>query len=162
MRADLLGRLAVMDPYALERLVGDLLDAMGYREVQVTKASNDKGVDVVGTIEVGITEVKEVIQVKRVKANVQRPVLDGLRGSLHRFRAMRGTIIATSGFSPGTVSASQEAGAAPITLIDGSRLVELLIQHRIGVSRESVEIWEIDDSRFAAGAGPEGEDEDEG
>jgi len=37
----------------------------------------------------GITTVKEVIQVKRnITSNVTRPILDALRGSLHRFDAI--------------------------------------------------------------------------
>ncbi len=148
VREELHTRISVMDPYALERLVGDLLDAMGYHGVEVTRPSNDKGVDVVGTIEVGITSVREVIQVKRMRGNVQRPVLDALRGSLHRFGAMRGTIITTGAFSPGTVHASMEVGAAPITLIDGRRLVDLLVEHAIGVKKKPVELWELDTSLF--------------
>ena len=38
---------------------------MGYENVYVTAPSNDKGVDVVADIELGISKVREVIQVKR-------------------------------------------------------------------------------------------------
>ena len=37
-----------------------------------------------------------------------------------------------------------ETGAAPITLIDGQKLVELLIKHGIGVRKRSVELLEVD------------------
>ncbi len=49
---------------------------MSYDDAQVTPRGNDKGVDVVASIEMGITTVKVVIQVKRVQGKVQRPVLD--------------------------------------------------------------------------------------
>ncbi len=133
-----------IDPYAFEHVVQQLLDAMGYVDTEVTSATNDKGVDVVGTIKVGITEVLEVVQVKRLRSNVQRPVLDQLRGSLHRFNAVRGTIICTSGFSKGTRDAAFEGGAAPITLIDGETLIQLLIDYGIGVSKRKLELWELD------------------
>jgi restriction system protein len=139
-----------MDPYAFEHMVAQLLDNMGYDNPQVTPRGNDKGVDVVASIEMGITTVQEVIQVKRQRNNIQRPVLDALRGSLHRFRADRGTIISTGGFSKGTVDAAIELGAAPITLIDGHKLVELLIEHGIGVKKKPIEIWELDASAFDA------------
>jgi restriction system protein len=140
-----------MHPYAFEHLVKRLLDAMDYVDVEVTRASGDKGVDVVGRIEVGISAVQEVIQVKRMRGNVQRPVLDGLRGSLHRWKAQRGTIITTGGFSAGTRDAAFEVGAAPITLIDGDKLVELLMQHEIGVRVEKVvKVVRFDAEVFAA------------
>lgn len=140
--------LAEMDPYGFEHLIKLLLEAMGYQDVEVTSPSNDKGVDVVGQIELGITSVKEVVQVKRHKRNIQRPKLDALRGSLHRFQAVRGTIITTSGFSIGAEKAAFEHGAAPITLINGDKLVELLTQHGIGVKKRKVEVWEFDPSAF--------------
>jgi restriction system protein len=43
-------QLSTMHPYAFERLVRDLLEAMGYEDVTVTKQSGDKGVDVVATV----------------------------------------------------------------------------------------------------------------
>ena len=133
-----------MDPYEFEYLVKRLLEAMGYEDVEVTKASNDKGVDVVADIELGISRVREVIQVKRQTSNVGRGVLDGLRGSLHRFDAVRATIITTGGFAKGAKNAAFEKGAAPITLIDGSTLIDLLSDNDIGVKRSEVKIMEFD------------------
>ena len=97
-----------------------------------------------------ITSVREVVQAKRQKSNVQRTVLDALRGSLYRFQAVRGIIITTAGFSKGAMPAAFEAGAPPITLIDGSKLMDLLIEYGIGVrTRSSVEMLELDADAFA-------------
>ncbi len=148
VRSDIGEILREMDPYAFEKLVRNLLQAMKYDDVEVTSASNDKGVDVVANIELGITSVREVVQVKRYQGNIQRPVLDALRGSLHRFKAMQGTIITTGGFSKGTREAAFEPGAAPITLIDGQKLVDLLIEHGIGVKKKAIELWEVDPDAF--------------
>lgn len=52
-------------PYRFENIIKDLLVAMGYDDVTVTTPTNDKGVDVTGISQNGITTVKEVIQVKR-------------------------------------------------------------------------------------------------
>ena len=70
-------------------------------------------------------------------------------GSLHRFQAVRGTIITTSDFAKGTREAAFEPGAAPITLINGEKLIDLLIEHRIGVHKKTVELLEIDPRAFA-------------
>jgi restriction system protein len=141
--------LSTMEPIAFEHLIGQLLEAMNYQNVAVTAPSNDKGVDVVADIELGITSVREVVQAKRQKSNVQRTVLDALRGSLYRFQAVRGTIITTAGFSKGAMQAAFEAGAPPITLIDGSKLMDLLIEYGIGVRTRSVEVLELDADAFA-------------
>ena len=149
VRARLRETLANMDPFAVETLVKRLLEAMEYENVEVTNRSNDGGVDVVADIEVGITPVREVVQVKRRRSNIQRNVLDQLRGSLHRFNATRGTIISTGGFSRGAKKAAFEPGAAPITLIDGERLIDLLIEHEIGVRKRTLHLIEFEPADFS-------------
>lgn len=159
VRARLYDQLTTMNPFKFESLVKLLLERMGYENVETTTPTNDKGVDVVADIQLGISRVREVVQVKRHRGNIGRPVLDGLRGSLHRFRAVRGTIITTGGFSKGTEQAAFEIGAAPITLIDGERLLDLLIEYGIGIKKRQVEYFEFDESDLAqleskAGDGP--------
>ena len=147
-RAQLAQYLQKMNPYKFEELIKHLLEEMGYNDVDVTSPSNDKGVDVVADIEVGISQVREVIQVKRQKTNVGRRILDGLRGSLYRFDAMRATIITTGGFSKGAKDVAFAKGVAPITLIDGKRLLDLLIEHEIGVRKRDIEILEFDPEKL--------------
>ena len=140
--------LEKMNPYKFEHLVQLLLEEMGYSNVQVTSPSNDKGVDVVADIELGISSVHEVVQVKRTPGSINRVILDQLRGSLHRFKAMRGTIITIGTFSAGAKGASLEQGAPPITLIDGEKLLDLLTQYEIGLSKKAVEYYEFDDRKL--------------
>lgn len=142
-------RLEKMNPYRFEMLIKDLLEAMDYEDVVVTKQSGDKGVDVVANYQFGITQIKEVVQVKRHKANITRPVLDQLRGALPYHSAIRGTIITTGGFAQGCKDAALFPGAAPITLIDGNKLIELLLKHGVGVKKKPQTLIEIDESYFA-------------
>lgn len=122
---------------------------MGYDEVEVTSPTNDKGVDVTGISQNGITTVKEVIQVKRMlTSNVNRTVLDSLRGSLHRFDAFQGTIITLSDFAKGAKEAAFEKGAAPITLINGEKLIDLLLQYEIGITRKTFRYYIVDENYF--------------
>ena len=137
-------RLHEMDPFAFEHLIKRLLEEMDYQNVEVTSPSSDGGVDVVADIEVGITSVREVVQAKRHRRAIQRKDLDALRGSLYRFDAVRGTIVTTSSFSKGTQDAAFATGAPPITLVDGEKLVDLLIEHGIGVRKRTVELLEVD------------------
>jgi len=141
--------LADLDPVIFEHLIKRLLEEMNYDNVTVTSPSSDGGVDVVADIELGITSVREVVQAKRHRGTIQRKDLDALRGSLHRFDAVRGTIITTSNYSKGTLEAAFEQGAAPITLIDGEKLIDLLITHGIGVRKKTLEVLELNAAAFA-------------
>ncbi len=143
-------RLGKMNPYRFESLIKDLLEAMDYEDVVVTKQSGDKGVDVVASFQFGITQIKEVVQVKRHKGNITRPVLDQLRGALPYHGAIRGTIITTGGFAQGCKDAALFPGAAPITLIDGDKVIELLLKHGVGVKKKPQTLIEIDESYFAS------------
>jgi restriction system protein len=89
-----------------------------------------------------------------------------LRGSLHRFKAQKGTIITTGDYGKGAKDVAFELGAAPITLINGDTLIDLLLQHEIGVKKKTVDYYEVDEDAFQAGApegtaGLEAEDSDE-
>lgn len=150
-REKLQKQLSVMSPYRFEHLVGDLLEAMGYEDVMVTKASGDKGVDVVATVQFGITTIREVVQVKRQQGNVGRQVLDQLRGVLPFHGAIRGTIITTGGFAKKCAESALFPGAAPIGLINGEKLLDLLIEHKIGIYEQRVVIYEVDDEIFLDG-----------
>ena len=149
VRARLHAYLLEMDAFKFEELIKLLLEEMGYDNVTTTSPTNDKGVDVIGTIELGISAVRELIQAKRHKGTINRPMLDQLRGSLHRFNAVRGTIITTGRFSQGVAEAAFERGAAPITLIDGAKLVDLLVEYQIGVNKRQVEYLEFAPAKLA-------------
>jgi restriction system protein len=144
-RQELREQLRTMHPYRFEHLVRDLLEAMGYEDVVVTKASGDYGVDVVATVQFGITTITEVIQVKRRQDSIQRPILDQLRGALPYYKALRGTIITLGTFSSGCINAALFVGAAPIGLIDGEKLLDLLIKYEIGIKNRPVSLYEIDE-----------------
>lgn len=149
VRSSLRELLLELDPFAFEHLVKRLLEELGYRDVEVTSRSGDGGVDVIGEIELGITSVREVVQAKRHRRAVQRKDLDALRGSLYRFNAVRGTIVTTARFAKGAEEAAFANGAAPITLIDGEKLIDLLIEHGIGVKKRQVDLLELDPTSFA-------------
>lgn len=147
-KAILRERLSTTPPARFEALISDLLEAMGYEDVQVTRQSGDRGVDVVGTVQFGITTVKEVVQVKRYKGSINRPILDQLRGALPYHGAIRGTIITLGTFTRGTTDAALFQGAAPVTLIDGDRLIELLIEHEVGIKKKPATLIQLDETYF--------------
>lgn len=148
-RDALVARLMALEPYAFEHFVKELLEAMDYENVQVTKQSGDKGVDVVANFQFGITEIKEVVQVKRSELTVRRPLIDQLRGALPYHGAIRGTLITLGRFAKGVEEAALFPGAAPITLIDGERLVELVERHEVGLRKKPAYLLEINEAFFA-------------
>lgn len=155
VRESLREHLLKMAPEAFEGLVARLLEEMDYQDVKVVGGSGDGGVDVKAEIKLGVTSVLEVVQAKRHRRTVQRKDLDALRGSLYRFNAVRGTIVATSRFAKGAIEAAFAPGVAPITLIDGDTLIDLLIKHGIGVRKRKIEILTIDPEGLSAVENPE-------
>jgi restriction system protein len=141
-------RLMSLEPVKFEHFVKELLEALDYQEVVVTKASGDKGVDVIAKVKFGITEITEVVQVKKIEDNIPRPKVDELRGALHYHKAIRGTIICLGGFTQGAKDGALFPGAAPITLIDGKYLLELCKNRQVGLKKRPVEIFEIDEEFF--------------
>lgn len=83
---------------------------------------------------------------KRHKGSITRPVLDQLRGALPYHKAIRGTIITLGSFTQGCKEVALFPGAAPITLIDGNRLTELLVQHEVGIKRKPAYMFEVDET----------------
>lgn len=75
-------RLEELDPQLFEELVGELLAALGFEDIDVTKYSADGGIDVRGVLAVGgITDIQTAIQVKRWSKNVRGRVVRELRGA---------------------------------------------------------------------------------
>jgi restriction system protein len=148
-REALFEALSAMHPYQFEHLISELLEAIGYEDVTVTKASGDKGVDVVATVQFGITTITEVVQVKRTpNSSIARPILDQLRGSLPYHHAIRGTLITLGTISKGAKEAALFPGAAPITLIDGEKLLDMLIEHKVGIKKRDIPMFEVDAAYF--------------
>ena len=145
VRGDLRKYLLKIPPQKFEDLIRSLLEEMGFNEAETTSYSNDKGVDVRGVLRTNpLSTVKVAIQAKRWKNNVGSRVVRDLRGSLKFADAEQGLIITPSDFTPDAKSESQAEGKTPITLINGSELVDLLIQYQVGIKQEPVIVPSID------------------
>lgn len=150
--AELLSRLMGKSSTFFEQTVVDLLVAMGYGgaegQAHVTAASNDGGIDgIIDQDTLGLSRV--YVQAKRYapEMSVGRPEVQGFVGALSG-KADGGVFITTSRFSSG---AREYAEVVPtrIILIDGDRLVSLMIRFGVGVqTKQTVEIVEIDEDYF--------------
>jgi hypothetical protein len=72
-----------------------------------------------------------------------------LKNSPEVVGAIRGTLITLGRFAKGVENAAIFPGAAPITLIDGERLVELVEKHQVGLRRKPAYLLEVDEAFFA-------------
>lgn len=144
-RKNLKHLLLNLHPRKFEELIRLLLEEMGFEETDTTPYGNDKGVDVRGVLRANaLSEVKVAIQAKRWVNNVGSGVVRDLRGSLILADSEQGLIITPSGFSSGAKEEAHSPGKTPISLIDGDKLVDLLIQYNVGVKNLEYLIPTID------------------
>lgn len=152
LASSLLEAMLAMEPFRFEKLVIDLLFAMGYggsREeaARVTQKSNDEGIDgVINEDRLGLDVI--YVQAKRWKNPVGRPEIQSFVGALAGKQAHKGVFITTSSFGQGAID---YAAAVPqkVILIDGARLAVLMIEHGIGVSTiRTITLKRIDSDYF--------------
>ncbi|MBF0169841.1 MAG: restriction endonuclease [Nitrospinae bacterium] len=151
--SDILAEITKNSPAFFERLVVNLLQAMGYGAAGektgfATGKSGDEGIDgVISEDKLGLDQI--YIQAKRWEGTVVgRPEIQKFVGALQGQRAKKGVFITTSTFS----SEARDYAAkidTRVILIDGQRLANLMFDHNVGVAlKESYEIKKLDSDYF--------------
>jgi restriction system protein len=144
VRKKLLKKIQEMPAAEFEKLIARLLTALGFEDVIVTPYSGDKGIDIRGTLVVGDSvRTRMAVQVKKWKNNIQAPVIQQVRGSLSTHE--QGLIITTSDFSKGAAMEANLPDKIPVALMNGERLVELLVENNIGITRTSHDLIEMEE-----------------
>lgn len=152
LEAEVLEQVKAATPAFFERLVIDLLVAMGYggsrRDAgKAVGRSGDGGIDgIIKEDKLGLDVI--YVQAKRWEGTVGRPEIQKFAGALQGQRANKGVFITTSGFSR---EAQEYAGIIPskIILIGGEQLAALMVDHNVGVSPVSrFEIKRVDSDYF--------------
>jgi restriction system protein len=152
LASDLLDRVKAASPAFFERLVVELLVAMGYGGslVDAGKAmgrSGDEGIDgIIKEDRLGLDVI--YVQAKRWERTVSRPDIQQFAGALQGQRARKGVFITTSTF---TSEARRYAGKIDtrIILIDGVELAQFMIAHGVGVTPVAVyELKRVDSDYF--------------
>ena len=137
LAADLLARITACPPDFFERLVIELLLAMGYggSRQDAGKAvgkGGDGGIDgIIKEDRLGLDVI--YIQAKRWEAIVGRPEVQKFAGALQGQRARKGIFITTSSFTK-EADAFAASIDSKIVLLDGEELAALMIDHEIGVT----------------------------
>lgn len=152
---DLLVEIKQRSPEFFERLVVNLLVAMGYggsRE-EAGKAvgkSGDNGIDgIISEDKLGLENI--YLQAKRyATGSVGEGEIRDFKGALDAKGAKKGVFITTSYFTDAAKKAAEQSLNYKIVLIDGARLASLMIEYNLGVSVvETYQLKKIDIDFFS-------------
>ena len=153
LSAELLDKAKQMPPALFERLVVDLMLAMGYggsREDagKTVGRSGDGGIDgIINEDRLGLEVI--YLQAKRWKESVGSPTVQGFIGSLVNNGATKGVLITTSTFTEEAQKTARKNPQYKIILIDGKRMASLMIEYNLGVSlQETYVVKKVDQDYF--------------
>jgi restriction system protein len=154
LSAELLNRIRAAPPEFFERLVVQLLVAMGYggSAIEAGRAigkSGDGGVDgVIDQDALGLDRI--YVQAKRYASdnNVPAAAIRDFFGSLDRFKATKGLFVTTSAFTPAAKETAEQLSKR-IVMVDGQQLARLMIRYEIGCRvEETISIKKLDEEFF--------------
>lgn len=159
LRETLLRKLLGLNFHAFARCICLLLGSLGYEEVELAGRTYWKGRNRKGGFDIaaaalaapaavlpapssgrsGLGKRRVIVQVKQFgkESSVYQRSVDELRGVCLRVGASEALLITTSSFSP-AIDQRRLLGApvAPVRLIDGEYLIDLMIQQRLGVQED--------------------------
>ncbi|NNE24553.1 MAG: restriction endonuclease [Rhizobiales bacterium] len=154
LRDELLDRILASSPAFFEQLVVNLLIEMGYggsieEAGRKLGRSGDGGVDgVIDQDALGLDRV--YVQAKRYMPGntVGSGAVRDFFGSLDRFKAAKGIIIATSSFTRDAIETGEQL-SKKIVLIDGDQLAGLMVRYNVGCRvDEALYLKKIDEDFF--------------
>lgn len=128
-------RMLCLSPEGFERLVQQALIGAGFEGVEVTKRSQDGGIDVnarAGGMMWPIRDLPVQIQAKRWIHTVGRREVAELRGSLQA--EARGALVTTSQFSQAASKEASEPGKRRIALVDGYEFAAIVSRFGLSVA----------------------------
>lgn len=154
LAADLLDRVRKATPAFFEKLIVELLLAMGYDGTseeagRALGQSGDDGVDgVIDQDPLGVDQI--FVQAKRYAEgnNIGAGAIRDFYGALSLKKAHKGIFVTTSAFSQPAVDTARGLGSR-IVLIDGLQLSRLMIRYNVGCRDEDVlHLKKVDEDFF--------------
>jgi restriction system protein len=154
LRGDIVERILQRDPHFFETLVLKVLLAMGYgggdpTTAEVVGGAGDEGVDVVVRQDpLGLDRV--YVQAKRYARDrtVGPGTVHALAGSLGIFKASKGLLVTTAGFTRAARETAEKV-ANRVVLVDGDELAALMIRYGVGVRiEETFHVKKVDEDFF--------------
>ena len=154
LAADLLDRVRMATPAFFEKLIVELLLAMGYGGTseeagRALGQSGDDGVDgVIDQDPLGVDQI--FVQAKRYAEgnNIGAGAIRDFYGALNLKKAHKGIFVTTSAFSQPAVDTARGLSSR-IVLIDGLQLSRLMIRYNVGCRDEDVlHLKKVDEDFF--------------
>ncbi len=153
LEEDLLEQVFASTPSFFEQLVVDLLVKMGYggsrRDAGKAIGQSGEGIDgIINEDKLGLDVI--YIQAKRwaLDKTIGRPEIQKFAGALQGKRAKKGVFITTASFTKEAEDFADFIDSR-IILIDGARLVTLMVDHNVGVATVGTyEVKKIDTDYF--------------
>jgi len=155
LRDALLARILEAPPAFFERLIIDLLLAMGYGGSRSDAAdqlggTGDGGVDgVIREDQLGLDRI--YLQAKRYQPGnaVGSEAVQAFIGALVGKGAQKGVLLTTSTFSRQALAVANQSGSLRLVLIDGDQLTRLMIRFNVGIRvARMIEIKRVDVDYF--------------
>ncbi len=139
---DVLEQIRKYTPKFFEKLVVDVLVAMGYGgnfkdAARVVGKSHDGGIDgIIKEDRLGLDSI--YIQAKRWEKQVPADEIQRFLGALDKVRGKKGVFITTGKFSKPARDMITSSGDKRLVLLDGEELAELMIELDVGVFLKDV------------------------
>lgn len=149
---DLVQKIQGLKPIAMERIVLQLLHAMGYgadeEALEHLGGAGDEGVDgVINLDQLGLQKI--YVQAKRYKdgSSITPSTIQAFIGALDSKRAVGGVFITTSDFTKAAEEAATKS-SRQLKLINGAELGELLIKYKVGIRPREISRSDLDETFF--------------
>lgn len=148
IKEELHEKLVAVNPYYFEKIVLQLFQKMGYGDFLETPKSGDGGIDgIINQDQLGIekiyTQAKRFSDGTKVRETHIRNFIGAMSGDTNK-----GIFVTTSEFDESAIRKAREA-MHKIILIDGEKLVDLMIKYGVGVqTKTTYEIKQVDEDFF--------------
>lgn len=139
-KQSVLRQLKALKPSEFESFCKELLKSYGFKNVKVTRAVRDGGIDGYGELKIGLAIMEVAFECKRWQSTVGRPKVSQFRGDIQG-KYQQGIYFTTSKYSKEAKEVSFQNGAVPIILIDGNAIVDIMIEKKLGVEIEEIPIY---------------------
>ena len=132
---ELRSHLLQVNPYRFEHLVKTVIEGSGFKDVSVTSASQDGGIDVnayVPDTDYFFSKTHVQFQVKRWRHSVGSVEINGFRGALNT--TAKGVFVTTSQFTRAAMREAEHPSKPCISLIDGLLLSKIVKHTKIDLN----------------------------
>ncbi len=148
-------RLLELETSGFEHVCAALLDKMGMRDLRVAKRSKE-GPLYLARQRWGLSDLRVAVRLVRGRREISRQDVIELRKDLAHYSAQMAILLSPAEAGREARTDASAAAQAPVALFAGEALAEELVEKRVGVSVQVVEIADVDEAFFAAARAQKG------